>query len=458
MSKTSTRFALPAAALLALGTQAAWAKAPVAEAEQLGKNLTCTGAEKAGNKDGSIPEFSGKWLGVPPGVSFKGTGTIHPDPYAAEKPLYTVTAGNMAQHADKLSDGQKALLQKYPQTFTIPVFVSHRDFRFPDWRCAVVKENALKADLVDGGMGVNATRGGVPFPIPKTGLELLWNMNLPPRAMTEEAQYDQAVVYPNGNIAWGRNSYRILAVSEDPNFTPKTTEGVSANFNVKTLLPERNKGEIIVGQEYYNYKTSPRGAWQYNPGTRRVRQLPAFGFDMPQGPGGFRTVDDDRLFNGSPERYDWTIVGKREVLVPYNAYRLDDPKLKYADLLKPGHPNPDAMRYELHRVWVLQATLKEGFRHQYAKRVIYMDEDSWQALMADNYDARGQLWRVAMQHTAYAYEASLFQARVAVYHDLTSGAYLADRLVNEAAKAPLINAGNLKPDMFTGEFAREEGK
>lgn len=151
---------------------------------------------------------------------------------------------------------------------------------------------------------------------------------------------------------------------------------------------------------------------------------------MPQGPGGFRTVDDDRLFNSSGERYHWKISGKRELLIPYHAYRLNDPKVKYSDLLKPGHLNPDHMRYELHRAWVLEGSLKEGFRHQYAKRVMYIDEDSWHAVMSDNYDSRNQLWRVSMLNYYYAYQMEAFQAGVAVYHDLVSGAYMADRLVN----------------------------
>jgi hypothetical protein len=459
MTKTLNRFALSTTALLTLSMHGAWAKVPTAEAERLGKDLTCMGAEKAANKDGSIPEYSGKWQGTPPGVDFKGPGHPYPDPYASEKPLYTVTAQNMAQYADKLSEGQKAMLQKYAQAYRIPVYQSHRDFRMPDWVCASSKENALKAELVDGNNGVKGVRGAAPFPVPKSGDELLLNLTYPFRVSQESATYDQAVVYPNGNIAWGRNYYRILNPAADPASQPRTTDGVSALANVKTLLPERNKGEVIVSTDTYNFKAVPRNAYQYNPGTRRVRQMPEFGFDMPFGPGGFRTIDDDRLFNGSPERYDWKLIGKREMLIPYDGYRLDDPQIKYADLLKTNTINPDYMRYELHRVWVVEATLKEGFRHQYAKRVIYLDEDTWQPVMADSYDARGQLWRVGLVSMHYLYDAGAFGARVTLYHDLSSGAYMADRMINEVEQQPLYNeAAKLKSDMFTPEFARSEGR
>lgn len=454
----SLRLALVAVAAVGINTPAAWAKVSAEEAATLGKELTCIGAEKAGNKDGTIPAYSGKWLGIPAGVNTKGSAGHDPDPYASEKPLFEITAKNMEQYAERLSEGEKAMFKKYPDSFRMPVYPSHRDFRYANWICDAARQNALSAEVTEGGDGISAFAGAIPFPIPKSGLELLRNTTLPARAWKETATYDQAVVYPNSDIAWGRVFYRILAEPNDPGKKPRDkTEGVQAYANVVTLLPERNKGEIIISADYYNYKREPRQAWQYNPGTRRVRQLPAFGFDMPQGPGGFRTVDDDRLFNGSGERYNWKIVGKREVYIPYDTYRLNDPKVKYSDLLKPGHINPAYTRYELHRVWLLEGSLKEGYRHQYAKRVMYLDEDTWHAVMSDNYDARGQLWRVGIVNYYYAYQMEAFQAGVAVFHDLASGTYMADRLISEQPNGVVLNSGDLKPDDFTPDAARRAG-
>ena len=67
----------------------ALAAASEAEIARLGQDLTCVGAEKVGNADGSIPEWSGKWLGVPPHVNFTGTGAHPIDPYPDDKPLST---------------------------------------------------------------------------------------------------------------------------------------------------------------------------------------------------------------------------------------------------------------------------------------------------------------------------------------------------------------------------------
>jgi hypothetical protein len=155
------------------------------------------------------------------------------------------------------------------------------------------------------------------------------------------------------------------------------------------------------------------------------------------GTGGKLTIDSDRLFNGSPERYNWKSLGKKEVYVPANAYKIHGSNVKYADLLKPGHENPDYMRYELRRVWVLEASLKDGYRHMFGKRVLFLDEDTGQALMSDYYDARGQLWLQAVVNHYYAFDARIWHAGTSFYHDLNSGGYVAYNLFQERPRARL---------------------
>ena len=440
-----------------------WAKISAADAGRLGKDLTCVGAEKAGNKEGTIPEFSGKWLGTPPGVQYKANVGQHPvDPYPDDKPLYVITAQNLAQYADKLSDGQKAMFAKYPQTFRMPVYPGRRDFRYPDFVCESAKKNALAAENTDGGMGLKgAVIGASPFPIPKDGQELLWNHALPWRAATERTVRDIANVLPNGTIVWGRQDNRNLSTVTNPQDAGKpidTYNGVMAWAIAWTLLPERDKGNLSLSQEPVSFVKDKRLAWQYNPGTRRVRQLPEFGFDQPLGGSGAKmTIDQDRLFNGSPERYTWKSLGKREMYVPANTYRIHAKGVKYADLIKKGHANPDYMRYELRRVWVLEATLQKGYRHLYGKRVLFLDEDTWHAVMSDYHDARGQLWQWGMINYYYAFDMQAWQAGTSFYHDLNSGGYVGYNLFQEREKGPILNDFSLKPDMFTPEAIRTLG-
>ncbi|NBA98295.1 DUF1329 domain-containing protein [Pseudomonas sp. R5(2019)] len=452
------------AVVLALAAGLSWyssaqAKVSAEEAARLGKDLTCTGAEKAGNADGSIPPFTGKNLGVVPGWTHTPYSGGHPvDPWPNEKPLLVITASNAKQHAERLSTGQLAMFEKYPATYRMAIYPTHRDFRYPDYVCERARENALNAELVDNGLGVNAI-GQVPFPIPKTALELMWNSQLPARAWTEEMQRDNGAVTPSGDVAWGRSFSKTLANANNPKETPYSSTGVQSLGMYTTVLPQRDNGIITVAQTPYNFSSDSLKAWTYNPGTRRVRLNPAFGFDSPMiGTNGVMTIDDDRIFNGSPERYDWKIEGKREMYVPINSYKVNSAEVKYKDLLTPNHPNPDVMRYELRRVWVLVATLKEGSRHLYGKRVMFIDEDTWHSLMADNYDTRGNIYKYAQVTYYYHPDMSAWEAGAAFFHDLTTGQYVGYSLSNEARKGPILNKGNYTADMFTPDTARAAGR
>ena len=429
------------------------------EAAKLGKELTCVGAEQAGNAAGTIPPYTGKYLGEVPGwkhVKFSGDQPI--DPYADEKPILVITAQNMSQYESHLTEGQKTLLKKYPTTYKMNIYPGHRDFRYPDYVCRRAMDNALHAKLVNDGAGFTGI-GQIPFPIPKNGMELLWNHQLPARAYTEEKTSDLASVLPNGSIGWGRAYARNLAPPNSPTVDSRDGDLITSYSNNMTLKPARDNGNLSIAHEPYNFGTGSRQAWSYSPSTRRVRQLPGYGFDQPMiGTNGTMTVDEDRLYNGSPERFTWKLIGKREIYSPANAFKPNTAAVKYADILTPNHPNPDLMRYELRRVWVLEGTLKEGYRHVYGKRVLFLDEDTWHSVMADNYDARGQLWKHAMVNYYYHPDMSAWHAGSQFFMDLNSGQYTGYGMTNEAKKGPILNEGKFTPDQYTADAARAIGR
>jgi hypothetical protein len=189
-----------------------------------------------------------------------------------------------------------------------------------------------------------------------------------------------------------------------------------------------------------------------------VRRAPTIAYDFPDGPGGLRTVDDALAFIGATDRYDWKIEGTREIFIPYNGYEMDDPKHTYKDIATVNHPNPDFMRYELHRVWVVLATLKEGKRHIYAKRRLYLDEDTWAALLADNYDGQGDLWRTTMRTFLNQYDMPGMMPRLEIYHDLQKGAYLINNMSNEEGGPPHIPKEKHDADYYTPQNLRKMGK
>lgn len=439
----------------ALNIGPASAKVPPEKVAELdGKRLTCMGAERAGSPTG-VAEYTGKWFKTWPGQT-KPYG-YEPGPYKDEKPLFTITAANMAKYAGNLTEGQKALMQKYPEVFKMNIYPSHRDFRPDDWVCDVVKKNAATAEVIHNGLGVSAISGAHPFPFPQNGGEAIWNIINPHRTMSESAVCDIADVYANGSIAWGRNKFMTLNPGQDPKKRGSYTDKINAYFYTSYILPERDKGFTAVGYQPNDFSNDSTQSWQYNPGLRRVRQAPEVCCDYPVPPAGLRTVDDDYVFNGSPERYTWKLIGKKEVYVPYHNFKINDPALKYSELIKPHTINGDYERYELHRVWVVEGTLKSGMRHIYAKRMLYADEDTWLALWADNYDARGQLWRTAFVNYFYSQETGTFHRGTSLYHDLTSGAYEAGYMVNERGDGWWRVGIPLTPAMFSPEAAARGG-
>lgn len=459
MSRQSVVSVLAAAISMTMMGSANAAVSPE-EVERLGRDLTCMGAERAANADGSIPEFKGLYIGEVPGWTPEPNTGAHPvDPYSDDKPLVVITSQNYQEHMEYLSEGQVEMLKRYPDTYKMNIYPGRREFAYPQFVCDNVKWNAENAELVDDGLGFKGI-GYVPFPIPKNGDELMWNHSFPFRSATQDEIRDIASVTPNGTIGWGRARGICMsgANRQDPVVYAEQAPGISSYCQTLVMLPLRERGNMSMNHDPYNWAKSQRTSWSYNSGTRRVRLAPGYGFDQPMGgSNGSMTIDEDRLFNGSPERYDWKMIGKQEMYVPANAYKVNGKDVTYDSLLTLNHPNPDYLRYEKRRVWVLEATIKPSSRHLYAKRVMYLDEDSWHGVMSDYYDTRGNLWKHGIANYYYHPDTSAFQVGAAFYHDLSSGHYMGYGLTNERDKGPILNKDNLSPDMFTPDRLRAQG-
>ena len=423
------RSALAVAALLAAAP--ALAEMSAADLAKLGTTLTPLGAEKAGNAAGTIPAWDGGIMKIPSNVTFTPPGH-YPNPFPDDKPLFTITGADMDKHKDKLTPGQMAMLKKYPG-YKMVVYQTRRTAAFPQCHYAETKECAAKSKLAPGGNGVIGCTGGIPFPIPKDGTEAIWNALLRYKGDTFAQNWAQAALTASGDYALVKFEYEYdMQYGNCPKPNSEREPNKALFFLQTTTAPARLAGQILLVHEPVDQVKEPRSAWTYNPGQRRVRLAPNVAYDNPgTAADGLRTNDDFGLFSGATDRYDWKLVGKKEMYVPYNSYRLTDTKLKYADLLKPGHLNQDLARYELHRVWVVDATLKAGTSHIYARRVFYIDEDSWAIVATDKYDGRGDLWRFAEFHNENWYNVPMWFGTVEVHNDLQSGRYIAMGLRNE---------------------------
>ncbi len=396
--------------------------------DRLGKDLTPLGAERAGNVEGTIPAWTGGITSPPTGYV---RGEHHRDPYTDDKPLFIIDSGNLDQYRDLLSVGHQRILETYP-TFHLPVYPTRRSASVPQRIYDATRQIAATARLVDNGNGVDDAVIGIPFPIPKDGLEVVWNHLLRYRGETVECITGQAAVTRGGDYTMVKLGLEIELRYSLPGMTAEQLDNTMILFKQKVLAPARLAGDILLVHETMNQVLEPRRAWTYNPGQRRVRRAPNIAYDNPgTTTDGLRTSDQFDMFNGAVDRYDWQLLGKREMYVPYNSYRLHSDELSFSDILQPLHVNPEHLRYELHRVWVIEATLKQGATHTYKRRTLYVDEDSWQILLADIYDNRDQLWRVSEGHVINYYQKPLIWPTLEIHTDLQAGRYLALGLNNE---------------------------
>jgi len=412
-----------AAAGLVGAAMPAYAKLTDAEAARLGADLTPMGAEKAGNKDGTIPAWSGGLCAPPAGwTADKG----YVDPFPGDKVKFTITKANAAQYKDNLTPGTLAMLNKY-DTFKMNVYETRRTACYPQSVYDEVKSMSTKLDIQ--GFGITGGRSSVPFPIPKSGLEAIWNDQQRYLGGGVSRDYDSFPVRGNGDYYKIRvHEYRIFNQNLD-----QPQDNLLLAFMSYFLAPATLEGTVFLVHEPLDQVKQARAAWIYNAGQRRVRRAPDLAYDnVNDGTEGMRTTDQFDAWNGAPDRYDWKLVGKKEIYIPYNSYKLANKSLKYdKDMIRKNTPNADLMRYELHRVWVVEGNLKAGSKHIYGKRVFFLDEDTWTVVYEDAYDTRKQLWRVGIHPLIQFYDAKVPWYRSNIWHDLSNGNYLFSLLDNE---------------------------
>ena len=422
------------------------------QAKRLGAELTPVGAEKAGNAAGTIPAWTGGITAPPQGYK---VGEHHRDPYAADRFSLTITPQNYKQHADKLTEGQKAMFAKYP-TFKMNIYPTRRSASYPKRTYEYTLKNATTAKLEANGDGVTDAAEGLPFPIPQNGYEAIWNHKLKYKGVAAARWANQAAPTASGHYNLVRNREELLGLYYKQGNTIKDTNNILVYFYQVVKSRARLAGQVLLVHESLNQIKQPRQAWIYNPGQRRVRRAPNVAYDNPgTASDGLRTNDMTDMFNGAMDRFDWELVGKKEMYVPYNSYKAHSDKTKVEDLLKPGHITADLLRYELHRVWVVEAKLKKGKRHINSRRTFYLDEDSWQILVIDHYDGQGRMWRYSEAPSINYYEVPVFWSTMENHHDLQSGRYIATGLDNQEAMYDFSFQTN--PENFSPQALRKRG-
>ncbi|MCG7201498.1 DUF1329 domain-containing protein [Marinobacter pelagius] len=423
---------------------------------RLGAELTPLGGLKAGNPEGTIPE----WKGGLPIDAGKVVDGFMSNPFEGEEPKFVINSENYKEYENKLSEGQVAMLTKYPESYKIPVYESRRTANVPQEIEAAAKRSVKGVETVNDGNGLKGLSNSryYAFPLPDKGVEVIWNHMTRYRGGSMKRTMVQVSPYANGDYSLVRFDDIFSFPETVDGATDEHMESVLFFYLQRVLSPSRLSGSVLMAHETVDQVKDPRRVWVYNSGQRRVRRAPQVAYDGPgQAADGQRVADNLDMYNGAPDRYDWELVGKKEMYIPYNNYELGSPNHKYKDIFKAGHINQDLTRYELHRVWEVKATLKDGDRHVYAERTFYLDEDTWQIVLQDMYDGRGNLWRVAEGHAVQFYHAQVPGYAGEVLYDLLNGRYLAMGFTNEEAHGPTFGTETELRD-FSPSALRQAGR
>jgi hypothetical protein len=438
--KRRTFSLLASVSLMVLKTSRASATASN-DASLLTTTLTQMGAERAGNADGSIPAWTGGLTTLLDGLK---PNDYVPELFPEEQPLVVIDSSNMADHADRLSEGVMAMMTKYG--YTIKVYPTHRTAAAPQgvYDCIAQNLNSAQLDSRGGRFGFNNAFGGIPFPIPDAsdpvgaGAQIMWNnvakwwgyaynvdlegwvvsndqLSL---AFKEHAKYYYPYYVPNGSLA----SYNgILQQQQDPYFAPQNLVG-----------------QNIIVWTYNEPYDHPQQAWELLNGQGRVRRAPEIAFDTPSSNAdGICGYDEYYGFNGSLERYDWKCLGKKEMYIPYNNNGLYASAPEKA--LQSHFIDPNLVRWELHRCWVVEAVLHPGERNVLARRQFYIDEDTWIMGVGDAWDANDKLFKVNLLYNNCRPDLPGTVAGQNTIHNLQTDDYASvTGYWNQAVKSTLI--------------------
>jgi len=446
-----------AALALMLGTAAAFAAVTPEEASRLGADLTPMGAEKAGNAAGTIPAWDGGLAAPPPGITIDPAKHL-PDPFAADQPLYKITAADAAKYDAQLTDGHKEMLKAYPDSYFLKVYPTHRSCAYPPVVYEAIKRNAVNAQLAHEGNGFTGATVASPFPIPQSAREILWNHEMRFQGFRVKRESAEATPTRGGDYTIQVSVDQWIYRYADPELAKtEDLQNVIFHFLKQGVSPSSQAGSLMVMHNTLDQVAEGRRVWNYRPGERKVKRTMGLGYDsLTPTSEGMRTSDNMQVFNGAADRYEWELLGKQEKLIPYNTFALASPDLKYKDILHKGHLNPEPVRYELHRTWVVEGKLKPGQTHIIAaRRRMYIDEDSWTVLATALYDAGGNIARVQEGHLYNYYDQPLCAIGSDVVYDVSGGRYHVLGLRNE--QKPVQFNVEMDEELFTPGGMRRLG-
>jgi hypothetical protein len=417
--------------------------------------LTPLGAERAGNADGSIPAWTGGYTDLPAGYQ---PGEPRPAaPFLDDTKLFSITSANAAQYQERLAAGVMQLFAKYPD-YRVDVYPTRRTAAAPQYVYDNTYKNATSAQIAADGNSISNAYGGTPFPIPQDGHQVIWNHLLAWRGTSIKDMNYGFTATSDGSVTFGGKQIEYAAW---PYYYPDGAadfEGFYFEFTTSILQPAYQEGAATLALQPLNPTLQTPRSWQYLVGQRRTREAPQLQYDTPNYfSSGIGNFDEFQVFNGPLDEYDFKLLGKKEMYVPYNMNKAW--ATPWQTQLDGHYFNPDIARWELHRVWVVEMTVKAGKRNVDARRLVYVDEDSWNGLMCDIYDSTGSLWKfIAGIPVALPDIPCLLGSISTCEYDFHAGVYSALQIIDSSIESPWMPIARLPRSYFTpGQLVADAG-
>lgn len=360
--------------------------------QRLLSELTPLAAIPAGNGS-DIPPWRGG-VRMPPPTAVMGAERVAA--YQSDQPIIRINGNNWQQYSQYLATGLQSLFQQNPDSFEISVYPTRRSAAAPDAVYDAVYRNAVRVQIERGHMYGKFALGGIIFPIAQTGQELVWNHLSRWRGYGRTAAVEDWQPTDSG---WQRLRWQLD--EKIPFYSqlhrPQATESIFTRDLIANGLSLSEVANTRIGVKRDERGAYPTG-WQAN----------------------FPAPEDRDMFSANPSDYVWTLLGSREMYVPYNQNPQQLPELSLGQ-----HPAMDRIRFEKHRVWLVDGVLRKGAHGLYQKRVFYIDEDSSAILMADLYDTDGHLWRFNLALPVCWYELPALASIAELSLDLLARNYAA---------------------------------